>query len=174
MQLRKFGSNQASFPGLNLISLYRVTDESEKKLVAQCIEKPESIAALQLHALCKENAWETHQNSRIKNCFSATPKGNGRSARNCRQSKRKPAEYSGGRMCAVCQCAGTARIIDKSGICKAGKEAGRWAGLADAFSSWVMPVSRAKMTSGTSPYSLTQTHMIPMACMQRAGSLLHI
>ena len=38
MQLRKFGSNQASFPGLNLISLYRVTDESEKKLVAQCIE----------------------------------------------------------------------------------------------------------------------------------------
>lgn len=30
MQLRKFGSNQASFPGLNLISLYRVTDESEK------------------------------------------------------------------------------------------------------------------------------------------------
>ena len=48
MQLRKFGSNQASFPGLNLISLYRVTDESEKKLVAQCIEKPESIDALQL------------------------------------------------------------------------------------------------------------------------------
>ena len=74
MQLRKFGSNQASFPGLNLISLYRVTDESEKKLVAQCIEKPESIDALQLHALCKENAWEPHQNSRIKNCFSATPR----------------------------------------------------------------------------------------------------
>ena len=74
MQLRKFGSNQASFPGLNLISLYRVTDESEKKLVAQCIEKPESIDALQLHALCKENAWEPHQNSRIKNCFSKTPK----------------------------------------------------------------------------------------------------
>ena len=74
MQLRKFGSNQASFPGLNLISLYRVTDESEKKLVAQCIEKPESIDALQLHALCKENAWESHQNSRIKNCFSATPR----------------------------------------------------------------------------------------------------
>lgn len=74
MQLRKFGSNQALFPGLNLISLYRVTDESEKKLVAQCIEKPESIDALQLHALCKENAWEPHQNSRIKNCFSKTPK----------------------------------------------------------------------------------------------------
>lgn len=50
------------------------------------------------------------------------PKGNGRSARNCRQSKRKPAEYSGGRMCAVCQCAGTARIIDKSGIAKLEKK----------------------------------------------------
>ena len=74
MQLRKFGSNQASFPGLNLISLYRVTDESEKKLVAQCIEKPESIDVMQLRALCKENAWEPHQNSRIRNCFSATPK----------------------------------------------------------------------------------------------------
>lgn len=74
MQLRKFGSNQASFPGLNLISLYRITDESEKKLVTQCIEKPETIDILKLQALCKENAWEPHQNSRIKNCFSATPK----------------------------------------------------------------------------------------------------
>lgn len=74
MQLRKFGSNQASFPGLNLISLYRVTDESEKKLVAQCIEKPESIDVLRLRTLCRENAWEPHQSSRIKNCFSKTPK----------------------------------------------------------------------------------------------------
>lgn len=74
MQLRKFGSNQASFPGLNLISLYRVTDEPEKKLVAQCIEKPESIDVLRLRTLCKENAWEPHQSSRIKNCFSKTPK----------------------------------------------------------------------------------------------------
>lgn len=73
MQLRKFGGNQASFPGLNLISLYRITDESEKKLVTQCIEKPETIDILKLQALCKENAWEPHQNSRIKNCFSATP-----------------------------------------------------------------------------------------------------
>ena len=74
MQLRKFGSNQASFPGLNIISLYRITDESEKKLVAQCIEKPETIDVRQLRALCRENAWEPHQNSRIRNCFSATPK----------------------------------------------------------------------------------------------------
>lgn len=74
MQLRRFGGNQASFPGLNLISLYRITDESEKKLVTQCIEKPETIDILQLQALCKENAWEPHQNSRIKNCFSATPR----------------------------------------------------------------------------------------------------
>ena len=74
MQLRKFGSNQASFPGLNIISLYRITDESEKELVAQCIEKPEIIDVLQLRALCRENAWESHQNNRIRNCFSATPK----------------------------------------------------------------------------------------------------
>lgn len=74
MQLRKFGSNQASFPGLNLISLYRITDESEKRLVAQCIEKPETIDVLQLRALCRENAWAPHQNSRIRNCLFKTPK----------------------------------------------------------------------------------------------------
>lgn len=73
-QLRKFGSNQASFPGLNIISLYRITDESEKKLIAQCIEKPGSVDVRQLQALCKENAWEPYQNTRIKNCFSATTK----------------------------------------------------------------------------------------------------
>lgn len=73
MQLRKFGSNQASFPGLNIISLYRITDESEKKLISRCREKPETIDILQLQALCKENAWEPYQNSRIRNCFSTTP-----------------------------------------------------------------------------------------------------
>lgn len=73
MQLRKFGSNQASFPGLNIISLYRITDESEKKLISRCREKPETIDILQLRALCKENAWEPYQNSRIRNCFLTTP-----------------------------------------------------------------------------------------------------
>lgn len=73
MQLRKFGSNQASFPGLNIISLYRITDKAEKDLVTQCIKKPETIDVMQLKSLCRENAWEPHQNSRIKNCFSATP-----------------------------------------------------------------------------------------------------
>lgn len=74
MQLRKFGSNQASFPAFNIISLYRITDESEKKWVAQCIKKPDTIDVLRLRTLCRENAWEPHQNSRIKNCFSKTPK----------------------------------------------------------------------------------------------------
>ena len=74
LQLRKFGSNQASFPAFNIISLYRITDESEKKWVAQCIKKPDTIDVLRLRTLCRENAWEPHQNSRIKNCFSATPK----------------------------------------------------------------------------------------------------
>lgn len=74
LQLRKFGSNQASFPAFNIISLYRITDESEKKWVAQCIKKPDTIDVLRLRTLCRENAWEPHQNSRIKNCFSKTPK----------------------------------------------------------------------------------------------------
>lgn len=73
-QLRKYGSNQASFPGMNIISLYRITDEAEKKLITQYSDKPETIDIAQLRALCKENAWEPHQNSRIRNCFSATPK----------------------------------------------------------------------------------------------------
>lgn len=74
MLLRKFGSNQASFPAFNIISLYRITDEAEKKLITQYSDKPETIDIAQLRALCKENAWEPHQNSRIRNCFSATPK----------------------------------------------------------------------------------------------------
>lgn len=74
MQLRKFGSKQASFPALNIISLYRITDESEKKWVAQCIKKSDTIDVLRLRTLCRENAWEPHQNNRIKNCFSKTPK----------------------------------------------------------------------------------------------------
>ena len=74
IQLRKFGSKQASFPAFNIISLYRITDESEKKWVAQCIKKSDTIDVLRLRTLCRENAWEPHQNSRIKNCFSKTPK----------------------------------------------------------------------------------------------------
>ena len=74
MHLRKFGSKQASFPAFNIISLYRITDESEKKWVAQCIKKSDTIDVLRLRTLCRENAWEPHQNSRIKNCFSKTPK----------------------------------------------------------------------------------------------------
>ena len=74
MHLRKFGSKQASFPAFNIISLYRITDESEKNWVAQCIKKSDTIDVLRLRTLCRENAWEPHQNSRIKNCFSKTPK----------------------------------------------------------------------------------------------------
>lgn len=73
MQLRKFGQIGLVSRAQSHQPVPRNGGIREKVGCAR-LEKPESIDALQLHALCKENAWEPHQNSRIKNCFSATPR----------------------------------------------------------------------------------------------------
>ncbi|MGN0971692.1 MAG: hypothetical protein ACI4OY_07020 [Aristaeellaceae bacterium] len=132
MQLRKFGSNQASFPGLNIISLYRITDETEKKLIERCSQKPEIIDIAQLQALCRENAWEPHQNSRIRNCFSATPKEMTRLL-DCAGI---PKENLLNALVAECAPFADARVLHESltraAFAKLEKEAGRQAGITDS------------------------------------------
>lgn len=57
-EIRKYGSNQGSFPALNLAPLYRLTDEIEKKTISDLIEgKTTDFNIEELHCICRENNW---------------------------------------------------------------------------------------------------------------------
>ena len=56
--LRKYGSNQGSYPCMNLAPLYRITDEAVKKALSAV--KPEELDGAKLETLrswCTENNW---------------------------------------------------------------------------------------------------------------------
>lgn len=58
--LRKYGSNQGSFPCMNLAALYRITDDTIKKNIAGIMSHPEKLDATMLKELknwCTENNW---------------------------------------------------------------------------------------------------------------------
>lgn len=58
--LRKYGSNQGSFPCMNLASLYRITDDTIKKSIAGIMSCPEVLDAAMLQKVkswCTENNW---------------------------------------------------------------------------------------------------------------------
>lgn len=58
--LRKYGSNQGSFPCMNLASLYRITDDTIKKNIAGIMSHPETLDAAMLQKVkgwCTENNW---------------------------------------------------------------------------------------------------------------------
>ena len=58
--LRKYGSNQGSFPCMNLVSLYRITDDTIKKSIAGIMSHPETLDAAMLQSVkgwCTENNW---------------------------------------------------------------------------------------------------------------------
>ena len=58
--LRKYGSNQGSFPCMNLASLYRITDDTIKKNIAGIMSHPETLDAAMLQSVkgwCTENNW---------------------------------------------------------------------------------------------------------------------
>lgn len=60
--LRKFGSNAGTYPCMNLVPLYRVTDEDAKKAILEI--KPESLDAAKIEmirSLCTENNWSSFQ-----------------------------------------------------------------------------------------------------------------
>lgn len=57
-EIRKYGSNQGTFPALNLAPLYRLVDEAEKKMVYDLIEgKSIDFDIEKIHQLCRENNW---------------------------------------------------------------------------------------------------------------------
>lgn len=57
-QIRKYGSNQGTFPALNLAPLYRLKDESEKKTVSDLIEgKSTDFDIEKIREFCRVNNW---------------------------------------------------------------------------------------------------------------------
>ena len=57
-EIRKYGSNQGTFPALNLAPLYRLTDEIEKKTISDLIEgKTTDFNIEEFRYICRENNW---------------------------------------------------------------------------------------------------------------------
>lgn len=57
-QIRKYGSNQGTFPALNLAPLYRLGDETEKKMVSDLIEGKSTGYDIEIiHEFCRTNNW---------------------------------------------------------------------------------------------------------------------
>lgn len=57
-EIRKYGSNQGTFPALNLAPLYRLEDDAEKKMISDLIMgKTTDFNIEEIHQLCRENNW---------------------------------------------------------------------------------------------------------------------
>lgn len=57
-EIRKYGSNQGTFPALNLAPLYRLTDEIEKRTISDLIEgKTTDFNIEEIRHFCRENNW---------------------------------------------------------------------------------------------------------------------
>ena len=58
--LRKYGNNQATWPGVNLASLYRITDEEQKKELKDLLKNAdEEIDLERIRSWCVESNWGT-------------------------------------------------------------------------------------------------------------------
>ena len=74
--LRKYGSNQGSYPCMNLAPLYRVTDESVKKELTDLGKHPEKIddaCICKMKTWCTENNWGRLFNEKYKNSIENVP-----------------------------------------------------------------------------------------------------
>lgn len=76
--LRKYGSNQGSYPCMNLAPLYRITDDAEKKKIADLGKHPEKIddaCIAEMRAWCTENTynWGKRFQGRYKISMENTP-----------------------------------------------------------------------------------------------------
>jgi len=57
-EIRKYGTNQGTFPALNLAPLYRLTKESEKKRISELMDgKITEFDVGEIRSLCRENNW---------------------------------------------------------------------------------------------------------------------
>lgn len=74
--LRKYGSNQGSYPCMNLAPLYRIRDEAAKAELADYIKHPERMddAAVQkIETWCTENNWGAKFRGKYKISMEKTP-----------------------------------------------------------------------------------------------------
>ena len=74
--LRKYGSNQGSYPCMNLAPLYRIKDETVKAELADYIKHPERIndtAIQKIETWCIENNWGTKFSGKYKISMEKTP-----------------------------------------------------------------------------------------------------
>lgn len=74
--LRKYGSNQGSYPCMNLAPLYRITDETIKAELADYIKHPEHINDTSVHNMktwCIENNWGAKFSGKYKISMEKTP-----------------------------------------------------------------------------------------------------
>lgn len=74
--LRKYGSNQGSFPCMNLAALYRITDDTIKKNITGIMSHPEVLDAVMLQKVknwCTENNWCKKFQGKYKISMDDTP-----------------------------------------------------------------------------------------------------
>ena len=76
--LRKYGSNQGSYPCMNLAPLYRITDDTKKKKIADLGNHPEKIddaCIAEMRAWCTENTynWSKKFQGKYKISMEKTP-----------------------------------------------------------------------------------------------------
>lgn len=75
--LRKWGSNAGdSFPGFNVTSLYKVTDEDSKRILRKCLEGKDSIDGQILKKWCVDanSNWDKNIIERVNKSLSKRPK----------------------------------------------------------------------------------------------------
>lgn len=59
-EIKKYGSNQGTFPAMNLAPLYRLTTEAEKKIVSKLLDGTSMTYNLaEIRQLCHDNNWGT-------------------------------------------------------------------------------------------------------------------
>ena len=57
-EIRKYGTNQGTFPALNLAPIYRLTEESEKKKISELLDgKTAEFDLEEIRSFCRENNW---------------------------------------------------------------------------------------------------------------------
>lgn len=73
-KIRKYGSNQGTFPAMNLAPLYRLTDNSEKNMIDELLErKTTDFDIKEIRQLCRENNWGKKFTRKYRLCMEAVP-----------------------------------------------------------------------------------------------------
>lgn len=71
--IKKFGNNQGSFPAMNLVPLFRVTDESAKKEISQAIKEGNPVEPERVISWCGASNWSSKFRNKYKISFENRP-----------------------------------------------------------------------------------------------------